>query len=101
MAKSECQFLPRRRLLAGHPTQCSASRRQLVRQLRPLVLDHLADIIGGFRMLSLQQIFVQPIEVVLRHDVVRDDAGLVDAASGHDKSCCIAEIISEFLARSR
>jgi hypothetical protein len=70
----DSQSAPAAVISQAPPIQVSQfSRRQLVHQLRPLVLHHPADIIGRFR----------DALVVLRHDVVRDDPGLVDAASGH------------------
>src|SRR5262249_25855823 len=48
--------------------------RQLIHQLRPLLLDQLSHIIGDLReALRLKQEFVQPLEILLHHDVVGDN----------------------------
>jgi hypothetical protein len=55
-------------------------RWQLVRQLRPLLLDHLAEIVRDVRdSVRLKQKLMQPHEIVLHHDAVRDNSGYIDA----------------------
>jgi len=51
-----------------------------MRKLRPLLFDQASHIVGHFREdVRLQEELVQPLEILLHHDVVGDDARCIDA----------------------
>ena len=57
-------------------------RRRLVRQLGPLAFDHGSHLIGNdFDVLDLHHVLVEAFQVRRHHDLVGDQAGLLDAQS--------------------
>src|SRR5882757_8827470 len=74
-------------MLARRRSRPRRLRRQLVRQLRPFVLDHGAHLVrDALDRLDVEQVLVEPLHVRRRQDYAVDDAGHVDAAlfpAGH------------------